>query len=92
MGGFVLQSILSREDTELDRLFIRKERKNYFIAIDDRGKKYKILKNDYSRKFSKNSDTYVHYSVEKKGIFYTIIKPISHEDFLKLPSREVGII
>jgi hypothetical protein len=69
-------------DIKLQRFSIKKERKNYYIAVDHLKKKYKILKNEYSKKFSIGDDTYMHYTIVKSGIFSTLIEPISHEEYL----------
>ncbi|WP_026883668.1 hypothetical protein [Clostridium akagii] len=79
-----MKNTINNDNVKLSRFIIKKERKNYFIAINHRNKKFKILKNNYSKKFGKNTDTYMHYIIVKAGIFYTIINPISHEKSLEL--------
>ncbi|MDP4176803.1 MAG: hypothetical protein Q8900_00495 [Bacillota bacterium] len=81
---------LYADEIGFDRLYITKKKKKYFIAVDDGGEKYKILLNSYSKKFSKGYDSYLHYSIVRKGIFYTTVNPISHEDYLKMASTGVN--
>ena len=71
-------------DVKLERFSIKKERKNCYIAVDHMKKKYKILKNEYSKKFSIGDDTYMHYTIVKCGMFSTVIDPISHEEYLTM--------
>jgi hypothetical protein len=71
-------------DVNIKRFYITKERKNHFVAVDHRRKKYKILKNEYSKKFRINDDGYIYYTVFKKGLFNTVITPISHQEFLEM--------
>jgi hypothetical protein len=71
-------------EIRLERFSIKKERKNFYIGVDHLKKRYKILKNQYSEKFSVGDDIYLHYTVVKGGLFSTVIDPISHEEYLAM--------
>ena len=61
------------------RIIIKRESKGYFFGKTFTGKRYKILKNKYSKKFKVGSD-FSFYAKEKKGFLNTILIPISDEE------------
>lgn len=63
----------------LYRVVIKKETKDYFIGRSYSNKKYKIKKNEYSKKLHVGSDTYF-YARKEEGIFSDILIPISDEE------------
>jgi hypothetical protein len=75
-------------DYKLQRFVIKKEKSNYFIGVDHRKKKFRIIKNEYSSKFKVGNDRYIYYLIVKKSFFSVTINPISDEVYLK--SQETG--
>lgn len=72
----------------LTRLTITMEFKNFFIGVDSENKKrYKIVKNDYSKNFTKGFNSYIRYRIINSGIFFITIDPISHEDFIEIKEK-----
>lgn len=54
-------------------------KKNYYIAKDWNGNRYKIIKNEYLNNKHKGDDFYFYAKKEKK-LFRTILIPISEEE------------
>lgn len=63
----------------LYRVVIKKETKDYFIGKSYSNKKYKIKKNEYSKKLHIGSDIYF-YARKEQGLFNDILIPISDEE------------
>ena len=63
----------------VDTLIIRKENKKYFFGKTYNNKKYKIMKNEYSKKLHLGSDIYF-YAKRSEGLFIDTLIPISDEE------------
>lgn len=63
----------------LYRVIIKKETKDYFIGKSYSNKKYKIMKNEFSKRVSVGNDLYL-YAKRQEGLFYDILIPISDEE------------
>ena len=63
----------------LYRVIIKKETSKYFIGKTYDNKKYKIEKNQYSKKLRGGSDSYF-YARKEDGLLSTILVPISDEE------------
>ena len=61
------------------RVIIKSEFREYFIGKTFNDKRYKILKNQYSKKFKVGSD-FCFYAREEKGFFSNTLIPISDEE------------
>ena len=63
----------------LYRVIIRKENKKYFFGKTYNNKKYKIMKNEYSKKLHLGSDIYF-YAKRSEALFIDTLIPISDEE------------
>ena len=63
----------------LYRVIIKRETSNYFIGRSYDNKKYKIKKNEYSKKLRVGSDSYFYARKEEKFLS-TILIPISDQE------------
>ena len=63
----------------LYRVIIKRETAKYFIGKSYDNKRYKIEKNEYSKKLRVGSDSYF-YARKEDGLLSTILVPISDEE------------
>lgn len=81
-----IEDKIEEDEIELRRVILKKDCGDYFKAVDYQGKKYRVMKNEVTKKYKVGQDDTLYFYTRKRG---KIIKlkfyiAISEEKFSKL--------